>query len=314
MRPSAIPVVLDGVGHQVEQHLLEPLAIGMHVAARDIRRVRAQRDLARRGERTDEIERLAHDVGDGHGFGGEMQDARLDARDIEHFVDERQQVATGLENVVGAFALAGGGRFELDELAESENGVQRCPQLVAHPRQKLALRVARGFRGLACGAQRLLGPPPLADVANHAGHSDQLIARTTGQPRVDFDPPRAIVLREAPYLTAAFGDAPGAVVRMKGFDHRGAQALLGRKAGDLSPSRIEERPAPGRVRPEDYFIDLADDASVALLALSQRFGRRELCAHQRQRENDHGRCHDRQEQPRGPEQMAVVGLQSRAGL
>ena len=49
----------------------------------------------------------------------------------------------GAAYVAQALVLRGGQLVELEELRESEDRVERCSQLVAHPREELALRPVR---------------------------------------------------------------------------------------------------------------------------------------------------------------------------
>ena len=91
-RPStrpAGPVVLDRVRQQVEQHLLEPLPVGQHVAVAarrpplDEHACRARRPAAARGST-----RLASTRPTRTGSSDSRRRAGLDARDVEHLVDQ----------------------------------------------------------------------------------------------------------------------------------------------------------------------------------------------------------------------------------
>ena len=161
-----VAIVLDSVGDEVQQHLLEPLAIGAHICVVDARRVHRELDAARRGEGTDQVDDLAHHLADAHRLGRHVQAARLDARDVQHFVDQGEQVSAGFQNLVATLLHARRRRIQLDQLAEPEDRVQRRPQLVAHPREKFALGAARGFGRFARRAQHIFGAAAFGDVAD----------------------------------------------------------------------------------------------------------------------------------------------------
>src|SRR5439155_6133596 len=119
----------------------------------------------------------------------ERDAARLDPRDVQHLVDEIQQVAPTLQDLLDALALFLVEGAEIKELAEAEDGVERCTELVAHPRQELALGAVRPLRllhgplrrgpGLL---QRLLAALAIRDVPAH--RVDELVRRRRrGAPR-----------------------------------------------------------------------------------------------------------------------------------
>ena len=75
--------------------------------------------------------------------------ARLDAGDVEHFVDQAQQVLAAAQDVVDAVGLIRRQAIEVEELRESHDGVQRGAQVVAHAREELALGAVRAVGRLA---------------------------------------------------------------------------------------------------------------------------------------------------------------------
>ena len=158
---AGLAVVLHRVGQEVQQHLLQALAIGhhVHVGGRPRRR---QLHAAGGGLGPHQLERGADDLGDAHRLERHRQPARLDPRDVEHLVDQRQQVAAGPEDVLDALALVGVAAAHLEDLAEAEDGVQGRAQLVAHPRQELALGAVGGLgaRPRRAGARPPRWPAP----------------------------------------------------------------------------------------------------------------------------------------------------------
>src|SRR5205085_5290577 len=99
---------------------------------------------------------------------GEAEATARDAGDVENLVDQREQVAARVEDLPDAVALRRVQRIHLQQLREAEDRVQRCPQLVAHPREELVLRAARAFRLLLRAPEVLLRPPALGDVLGDA--------------------------------------------------------------------------------------------------------------------------------------------------
>ncbi len=86
---------------------------------------------------------------DGNGLDGHA--SGFDAGDIEDFVDEGEEVFSGFGDVIDAFDLFGVIGAEAEELCESENGVERGSEFVAHSGQEVAF----GAGGLFCARARL---------------------------------------------------------------------------------------------------------------------------------------------------------------
>ena len=138
-------VVLHGVGKKIEEDLLEPLTIGEHEIAAAIRRRKDGLDLEPRGERADEFERVVEEAPELDRLRRKREPSGLDARDVEHLIDERQQMPPGARDVLDALRLAGRRFVELEELGEAEYRVHRRAQLVAHARKEFAIRAVRSF-------------------------------------------------------------------------------------------------------------------------------------------------------------------------
>src|SRR5438128_7611014 len=92
----------------------------------------------------------------------------------------------GAENVNDAIFLNRRRMLSLQKLTETENGIQRRAQFVAHAREKFALRFARPFD--------FLDPPAFGNVFNRSFVIND---------RAGFIPDRAGVLAE-PDLAAVF--------------------------------------------------------------------------------------------------------------
>ena len=102
-----------------------------------------------------------------HRLERDLQLAGLDQRQIEHLVDQAQQVACAAQDLADMFALLLGERVLRvgdQQLPETEDRVHRRAQLVRHAREELRLRPV-GTLGLVLGVgQRQLGGLARADV------------------------------------------------------------------------------------------------------------------------------------------------------
>ena len=84
----------------------------------------------------------------------QLELAGLEARQVEHVVDQRKQVVAGGADVLELGELRRVGRaagLDLQQLGEAEHRVERRAQLVAHAREELRLGL-----DLALGEHRLL--------------------------------------------------------------------------------------------------------------------------------------------------------------
>src|SRR5438093_362998 len=111
------------------------------------------RGVQRPREVQDPLDRVPH----ADRLGRQRQLAGLDPRDVEDLVDEGQEVSPSLGDLLDALAIRRPFDLELQELGESENRVERGPELVAHPGEELALGPIR-----AIGVR--LRPLPLRDL------------------------------------------------------------------------------------------------------------------------------------------------------
>jgi hypothetical protein len=164
-RHPAIAVVFDGVGDQV----VAP------VRGRGGRYPRRQRagfgdedaDSARAGHRREGGGRGADGGGRVDHSDVQFEPTRLDARQVEHVVDQVQQVAPGVQHMLQpALLRRGQGRIVVQrhQMREAQNAMQRRAQLMADTGQELALGPAGAFGGGLVEFE-LLGPPLFRLVA-----------------------------------------------------------------------------------------------------------------------------------------------------
>ena len=141
-----LAVVLDRIGEKVQQHLLDPLRIGQDVLLGGSgHSIAEEPDVPLGGERFHQVEGFSHDFPHRNRLRGDGQAARLDARDVQHLVDQPEEVASPLHDISDALALLGAQGIHLQYLGEAQDGVQGGAQFVAHPREKFALRPACRF-------------------------------------------------------------------------------------------------------------------------------------------------------------------------
>ncbi len=131
---AGVAVVLDGVGDDVEENLFEPLLIGQHVTLPVARDLVADHNIAARCHGRQQVQRLLNGRADHHGFGRNRQASGFDARDLQNFVDQPEQMLPGLENLPDGLALIAIEGSHLQQLGEAQDGIQRGAQLVAHAR------------------------------------------------------------------------------------------------------------------------------------------------------------------------------------
>ncbi|MGA2927413.1 MAG: hypothetical protein ABSG43_15740 [Solirubrobacteraceae bacterium] len=108
--------------------------------------VASEADVALACGGSEECERVADRVGERDRLNGDRHLAGLDPGEVEHLVDQREQLVAGLEDLSDVLALARRESFYLQHLAKADDRVQRRAQLVAHPCQELALGAVRALR------------------------------------------------------------------------------------------------------------------------------------------------------------------------
>ncbi len=184
-------VVLDGVGKQVDEHLLEPGGVGLHATRRGQLR-EAERHRAGRGQGRNQALAVQQHGVQGHGLHGQVRLAGLNGRQVQNVVDQVEQIPAALEDLFQAGLLARRGRrsARFHELGKAQNGIQGRAQFVAHARQKLGLGQIRAL-GLLLGklelrqgvTQSLVQALALGDVGqNHAHGPVAVLHRAHNQP------------------------------------------------------------------------------------------------------------------------------------
>ena len=182
---------LEGVGEQVLQHLLQSRCVGED-HSRDRRRDRDRElDPRRKGGPERALERLGY-LADLHRADVHLQPSRLDLREVEDLVDEREQVLpAGVDGrrVLHFLRVERGARVLRQQAGQDEHAVQRRAQLVRHVGEKLrlvagderelarlVLQVAGALRQLCVGGfqllEQVLGPRGGGDGVQH--HADAL--------------------------------------------------------------------------------------------------------------------------------------------
>ena len=103
---SVRPVVLDRIGKQIDENLFQPGAIGVH-EARNIERGKGHADAALLSQRLNHGLAFGHHFAQRRRFRRQREFSGLDLREIQNFVDQLQQIPSGVENLIDAGRLRG---------------------------------------------------------------------------------------------------------------------------------------------------------------------------------------------------------------
>ena len=137
-----------------------------------------------------------HDFGQRRRFSRKRQLAGLDLREIQNLVDQLEQIPARVENLVDAGRLGRRGRrgIGIDQLGETEDGVERGAELMAHAGKEIRFREVgffrRGFGPLQFDVillQRVLEALALGDIARRGEYSLQLPVAVVERGRVVGD-------------------------------------------------------------------------------------------------------------------------------
>ena len=137
-----------------------------HVGRRNRRRARVP---WRRPEIRSHRGRLIEKIADVEVDRFELEPIRLDLRQIEHIVDQRQQRACAAADEIERYSrcVSSSGRLG-ENVRHADHAVHRRADLMAHVREKAALGAARGL-GRKLGIQdRLFGELALGDQVDGA--------------------------------------------------------------------------------------------------------------------------------------------------
>ncbi len=141
---------LDGVSGQVDQDLPQPRGVALDRFGNQALDLAVQCDPGLIGPHPQDIHHVVHDaVGIGFGdFHGQL--AGLDFREVQDVIDQLNQMrATAVDDVevlqTSLFVVL---HAPPQEIGKAHDGVHRRANLVAHVRQKCALRLVGHFCGL----------------------------------------------------------------------------------------------------------------------------------------------------------------------
>jgi hypothetical protein len=180
-RDPAVLGELDGVAGEVHEDLVQPRGIGVDRLGDRAAQAHLHAELLLERPRAEQ----RHDVGQDaqrrarHAVDREL--ARLDAREVEDVVDDREQMVTvpphGQERRIRALGAARARRLVDQLVGEPEDRRQRRPDLVAHVRQELRLGAVGRQRGVARLVRRRT-----REVQGRPDRAVALTRRRPGQP------------------------------------------------------------------------------------------------------------------------------------
>jgi hypothetical protein len=160
---------LHGVAQQVDDHLPQPRRVAPQPGGQVIRvEDQLQRFLAR--VMADQLEGTGHQVVDGEVYAFERHLGGADLRQIEHVVDDLQQVPGRAVDLGQAIAHGRFGGVAQQQVGQADDGIHRRPDLVAHVGEELRLGAGRRLRlfdrlrELRAGALDLGGARPHAPL------------------------------------------------------------------------------------------------------------------------------------------------------
>ena len=116
-----------------------------------------------------------------HRLERERQPAGLDAGDVEHLVDQVEQVPAALEDLADALAAGRAvSRSISSSWAKPRIGVERRAQLVAHAREELALGPVGAARPRPSARRSAFRLHPRGDVAQEGGAASLIATAELG--------------------------------------------------------------------------------------------------------------------------------------
>ena len=136
---------LAGIAQKVEQDLPQPHGIGCQ-HAKIVLRFHRELVLVLLRQLTRGADDLIDQRRQVHGFWVQLELAGFDLGEIEHLVDEAEQVLAGAVHALerlGGFFRAEARRVGDHHLGQADDGVERRAQLVAHAGDELRLVLAR---------------------------------------------------------------------------------------------------------------------------------------------------------------------------
>ena len=190
---------LQGIGQQVAQNLVQTHTVTEDVLGHVVRHQIEQAQALLFGLRAHAgiqlLEHLAHI----QRLQLELHAPGLDLGQVEHVIDQLQQITAGLVHDVGMLDLFGaevaeGVLFQL--IAEDQNAVERRAQLMGHIGEKFRFIAVGQRQLLGLFAQALLGLLARADVDDHRLHQHIVTAAQGRQPHFQRNQPTLAMLAE----------------------------------------------------------------------------------------------------------------------
>ena len=266
---------LQGIVHQVADHLAEPHRVGIYLRQARIDESRKIEALLARalGEQAGHVLCQHVDV-DRKAF--ELELARLDLGEVENVVDDGEQALARPRDHVGEALLAARQLRLHEEIGHHHDAIHRRADFVAHRREEVRLRPVRGFGGVARDTQvggsgldlvlevagmRLEPLVALADVAEHAVEPVDQLADLAVARLLDRDvvalflaDPRHRAQQRAQRTGDAMLETPG---DEQPDEQRGAAADGGESCG-RNELRLQLRQAADQHEPTDLHAALDD--------------------------------------------------------
>jgi hypothetical protein len=221
------------------------------------------------------IQAITHQRPERHRLEQDRLFAGLDARQVQHVVDQCQQVGAGLQDVANMGAVRLGQRprrVGVEQLGEAEDRVHRRAQLMAHRREEFRLGPTRALGLVARHAQRLLGGMACAEVA---GDRDVVPHRAVGPHHhmgLDREPQRAAVLQLVAQLGR--GLAFAAQLCVHALQRVDIGLIAAQQLGDPAARGLLQRVAgqarEGRIDPFDAVVRVGDGYGVVSMRGHQR--------------------------------------------
>ncbi|CDC68676.1 putative uncharacterized protein [Oscillibacter sp. CAG:155] len=158
---AALRCELQCVGEEVQQHLIEPHAVAVHLLGLDVLNEDVEGLLLGLHLRLDDIDDILRHLPQGQQIHVQCQLAAFDLGHVQHVVDEAQQVLAGEGDLVeavphlGGLVDVGGGNG-----CHAHNGVHGSADVVAHVGEEFALGLVSPLRlplGFFQTGQLLLG-------------------------------------------------------------------------------------------------------------------------------------------------------------
>ena len=215
-RDLALLGELDRVGEEVEEDLAEAPLVSPHGVWRA--GLHEPRDLESLppGLLGDELDRALDELLEVEVDGIELQLARLDLREVEDVVDDRQERGPGAVGGLGVVVLRRGELGAEEELDHAEDPVEGGADLVAHVGEELGLEPHRLVGALLLVAEAGVGAPQLGRSLGDRGLEGLPVLPELAVPSLHLLEHLVEGLGEVAELVVALGPGPDRVVALPG--------------------------------------------------------------------------------------------------